>query len=116
MRRAEGEQPHSNAPGPGVKGVYLPPGTGGTAGGTGGGGGPEDSVVVAEPEVAPAGVSVLEARSSTLIILLTSESFILIVLNHKPVPSNMVLEHLFASMIAMERRSSFSVGISRQEI
>ena len=96
--------------------MYLPPGTGGTAGGTGGGGGPEDSVVVAEPEVTPAGVSVLEARSSTLIILLTSDNLIFIVSNHNSVCSNMVLEHLFASMITMERRFSLSEGISRQEI
>ena len=98
--RAEGEHPHSRVPGLGVKGVYLPPMTGGPAGGTEGGRPPEDSEDAAAPEVLPAGDSVLEARSSILIILLTSESFILIVSNHNSVLSNIELELLFASMIA----------------
>ena len=68
--------------------MYLPPKTGGAAGGgppgggPPGGGPPEDSEDAAAPEVLPVGESVLEARSSMLIILLTSFSFILIVLNH----------------------------------
>ena len=56
--------------------------TGGAAGGTGGGVTPEDSVDAAAPDVPPEGVSVPEARLSTLIISLTSASFILIISNH----------------------------------
>ena len=114
MRRAEGEQPHSRVPGPGVKGVYLPPGTGGTAGGTGVGGGPEDSVVVAAG-VTPAGVPMLEAKSSILTILLTSDNLIFTVSNHSSVCSDMVLEHLLASMMDMDRRFSLSAGIYRED-
>ena len=77
---------------------------------------PEDSVEAAAPEVPLAGVFVPEARLSTLIILLTSASFILIISNHNSCLSIIEFELLFASLIARERRSSFSLGISKPEI
>ena len=80
VRRAEGEHPHSKVPGPGVRGVNLPPGTGGTPGGTGGG--PEYSVDDSDPGVTPAGFPILETKSSMLTVALTSDNLIFTVSNH----------------------------------
>ena len=74
--------------------MNLPPGTGGTAGGTGGG--PEDSEVVPDPGATPAGVPMLEAKSSMLIMVLTSDNLNFTVSNHSSVRSDMELAHLLA--------------------
>ena len=97
-----------------MRGVNLPPGTGGTPGGTGGG--PEDSVDDSDPGVTPAGFPILETKSSMLTIASTSDNLIFTVSNHSSVRSAMELAHLLASMMDMDKRFSLSVGTYRREI